>query len=126
MRPNAPYRQLKRALFSVPALLVLAVIVASVSIAAFNMYGTYKETRQRVSTLKQERRELVERKQAAQSAVAEIATKRGLKEEIREKFSVAKPGERVIVLTENKRRRSTTTKENADGWWQWIKESLPW
>lgn len=118
MRPNAAYKSLKKALFSVPMILVLAVITAVVGVAAFNMHRTYEDTRQTVKRLQEERQQLADRKQAARSAAARIATRRGLKEEIREKFSVAKPGERVIVLTEGRRRQATSADKTADtSWW---------
>lgn len=121
-RPGSQYKYVKRIFFSIPAALIIATLVVIVGMAAWDMKETYQSTQETVDRLKQEKQELSARLQAAQSAAAEISTDRGLREEIRNKFSVAKPGERVIVLNKNNRQTATTTKTKRPGFWERFKE----
>lgn len=123
-RPGSQYRYVKRVFFSIPAALVIAVLAVVVGMAAWDMKETYQSTQKTVDRLKQEKSELSARLQAAQSAAAEISTDRGLREEIRNKFSVAKPGERVIVLNNSNRQIATTTPTKRPGFWQRFKEII--
>lgn len=117
-RRGSQFKQAKRVLFSIPSLLIMAVLTVVVAVAAWNMYQTHEDTQARVQRLQAERSELASRKQAAQSAAAQISTQRGLEEEIREKFSVAKPGERVIVLNDAERQAASSSQPTDRGWWQ--------
>jgi transposase len=127
-RPKSQSQILKRIVFSVPTVLVLAVIVGVVAVAAGSMYDTYRRTNKTVKRLETRQSELSARLKAAQNAAAEISTRRGLREQIRSKFSVVKPGERVIVLNDSRtRRQATTTSEKKDkGFFgRWLGIDLP-
>jgi Tfp pilus assembly protein FimT len=104
--------------------IIIAVLVIIVGMAAWDMRNTYQNTEQAVERLKTERQELSGRLQSAQSAAAEISTNRGLREEVRNKFSVAKPGERVIVLNDSNKDRATTSDQERQGFWQRISETI--
>jgi cell division protein FtsB len=123
-RPGSQYKRLKRIVFSVPAMLVLAALVAAVGTAAWNMRQTYQDTQETVDRLREEKQELAGRLEAAQSAAAQVSTNRGLREEIRNKFSVAKPGERVIVLNDSNRQPATTTTDESPGFWQQVADTV--
>lgn len=123
-RPGSQYKRLKRIVFSVPAMLVLAALVIAVGTAAWNMHQTYQDTQETVNRLKEEKRELTGRLEAAQSAAAQVSTNRGLREEIRSKFSVAKPGERVIVLNDSNRQPATTTTDEKPSFWQQLGDTV--
>jgi len=123
-RPGSQYKRLKRIFFSVPMAVVIGVFVVIVGMAAWDMRSTYQSTKQTVDRLENERQELSGRLQAAQSAAAEISTNRGLREEVRNKFSVAKPGERVIVLNDSNQDRATTSSEKEQGFWQQVSATI--
>jgi hypothetical protein len=92
------------------------------------MYQTQQRTSERLQRLQDEQEELLARRKAAQAAATQVTTDRGVREEIREKFSVAKPGERVIVLNENRSNNATTTdRQEPSSWWGQLKETVwPW
>ncbi len=123
-RPGSQYKRLKELFFSWPMAILLGVLVVVVGVAAWNMYQTYENTEETVQRLENERQELSGRLEAAQSAAAQVSTNRGLREEIRDKFSVAKPGERVIVLNEQDRDAATTSKQEDAGFWQRIQNTI--
>lgn len=119
-------KKVKRLLTSLPAIAVLAVLVVVVGLAAWDMYQTSRETNRTVTRLEKKKQELAARKKAASSAAAALATKRGIEEEIREKFSVAKPGEKVVVLVDKRNSRSSTTPKQKS-WWKEMWSTLwPW
>jgi len=120
-RPGPQRTRWKRWVFSLPTAVILLVLVVLVGQASWNMYQTYRQTSDRLQRLQNERNELIARRESAQQAAAQVTTNRGLREEIREKFSVAKPGERVIVLNENQSNQATTTKSQESSWWQKLK-----
>lgn len=88
-----------------------------VIMSAWNMYQTSYGTKQRVERLQAEHDELKQREEIVSSAALSVSTERGLEAEIREKFSVAKEGERVIVLVDDDEPNATTTKVKPT-WWQ--------
>lgn len=101
-------------------------IMVLVAVSAWNMYQTNRETQQTVERLEAERQELAERKEAAASEAFDISTERGLEEEIREKFSVAQEGERVIVLVDDENITGTSTPQKQP-WWQSVLSFVwPW
>ncbi len=116
-------KKIKRLLTSLPAMVILAVLVVVVGVAAWDMYQTSRETNETVTRLENKKQELADRKRAASSAAAELSTRRGIEEEIREKFSVAKPDEKVVVLVDNRNSQATSTQEE-QSWWGSIWSSV--
>jgi len=124
-RPGPQRNRWRQWVFSIPTAVVLVVLIVVVGQATWNMYQTQKRTNERLQRLQKEKQELVARRQAAQEAAAQVSTDRGIREEIREKFSVAKPGEQVIVLNENQSSKATTTNKSEDtSWWQQLKDMV--
>jgi hypothetical protein len=115
--PRRTTNKLQKVLYSIPFLIFVAVIVAVVMSAAWNMYQTSYGTEQRVDRLRAEHRELQQREEIVSNAALNVSTERGLEAEIREKFSVAQEGERVIVLVDDDTETATTSEPNTS-WWR--------
>jgi len=121
-RPGPQRTRWRQWLFSLPTAAILVVLIVLVGQASWNMYQTHQRTSERLQRLQTEKKELIARRNAAQKAAAQVTTNRGVREEIREKFSVAKPGERVIVLNENQSNTATTSdNQKPKSWWQQLK-----
>jgi len=86
-------------------------------LAAWNMYQTNYGTKQRIERLRTEHQELQQREKIISSAAMNVSTERGLEAEIREKFSVAKEGERVIVLIDDDE-VPVSVEEKERKWWR--------
>ncbi|MFC1733185.1 septum formation initiator family protein [candidate division KSB1 bacterium] len=93
-------RKIKQWLYSWPFLVVLVVVSVFLTHGVWGVYQQEHITRinknQRLTHLE----ELEIREKALQKEINRLSTERGIEEEIRQKFEVAKEGERVIVIVE--------------------------
>ena len=93
-------RKIKQWIYSWPFLVLLVVISVFLAHGVWGVYQQELQTRinknQRLTHLK----ELEVRKSALQDEINRLSTERGIEEEIRQKFEVAKEGESVIVIVE--------------------------
>ena len=105
----------QRVLLSWPFIIVLLILVVLVAVAAWNMFQTQRGTQTTVARLEADREDLLARKTSVSDAALDVSTDRGVQQEIREKFSVAKEGERVIVLVDDEDNNSTSSTES-QGW----------
>lgn len=117
--PRRKTNKLQKVIYSVPFLLGLAVLVVLVMSSAWSMFQKKESTQRTVERLQAEEQELEERRDIVSNAALDISTERGLESEIREKFSVAKEGERVIVLIDDEDQPASTT-DQEENWWQSI------
>jgi cell division protein FtsB len=85
-------------LYSRPMLVVLSIIVLFLSISVHERYTVAREMSQRRISEQKEKDALVERKHMLEEKVEYLTGERGLEEEIRTSFDVAKEGEKVIIL----------------------------
>jgi cell division protein FtsB len=86
-------------LYTRPVILVLCLIFLFLLVSVYERYGIEREMSKRRAATEQEKVELIERKEELEEKVEYLAGERGLEEEIRTHFDVAKEGEKVIILT---------------------------
>lgn len=96
-------RKLRRIVYSKPVAIGLFALVCFLSYVTHGMYETSKEAHVRRDTAAAELAELEEREQYLTAEIERLQTARGLEAEVREKFDVAKEGEKVIVILEEAR-----------------------
>lgn len=80
------------------ALVILALLIATLGAAAWRLYGKAEEARLTHQGAAQALEELRSRKSAVESSLSKLGTERGIEEEIRLRYQLAKPGEEQIVL----------------------------
>ena len=91
--------KLRRALYAKPTILVI-VAIASVSLSgAWNMYQKSKEAKANDDKANATLSALQTREAGLRSDIERLSTPRGQEEEIRDRFMVAKEGEKVIIIT---------------------------
>ncbi len=112
--------QWKRLFFRVlwwVALIVLGVLLATVGAAAWRMYGKAEEARiahdESVSALEA----LTQRREVVEKSLSKLSTERGIEEEIRLRYQLAKPGEEQIVLV-SKESEVTSTPIVEKSFWE--------
>ncbi len=93
-------RRLKRFLLSRAALLVLLAAAILLGSATWDIAKTERETRRKVAEKSAELAGLEARAEELEREIERLSTPRGLEEEFRRKFEVAKEGEGIIVLVE--------------------------
>ncbi|NQV93445.1 septum formation initiator family protein [Candidatus Kaiserbacteria bacterium] len=93
-------RKIRQWLYSWPFLILLIIMSIFLTHGVWGVYQQEVQTRvnknQRVAHLE----ELEVRRNALQDEINRLNTERGIEEEIRQKFEVAKEGEGVIVIVE--------------------------
>lgn len=102
-------RKLRRALYSKPVVLVLFVLALFLSYTTYGMYRTARDASLRKETAAVKLATLEEREDFLTSEIQRLQTAEGIEQEVREKFDVAKEGEKVIVIVEEK---ATSTPED--------------
>jgi cell division protein FtsB len=110
-------QKIKRRIYSVPALIILFIITV------FTIRGTYlvvmkdRESSKYVNDLKAKMSSLLNRETQLKTEIARLGTSEGVDTLIKEKFSVSKPDEHVVVIVdEPSAQTSTSTPES--NWFQ--------
>lgn len=93
-------QRVKTFILSKVALLVLGVLTALLSMATWDVFQKARETEVRREQHEAELADLEEREAALRHELERLETPRGLEEEIRNKFDVAREGEGVIVVVD--------------------------
>ena len=85
-------------LYSRPVVFLLGVLVVFLSVSVYERYTVEREMAKRKAETENERQELLDRKIMLEERVRYLNGERGIEEEIRTHFDVAKEGEKVIIL----------------------------
>lgn len=89
----------RRILYARPTIAVLLVVTALVFRGVWGMYEKKHEAEARRDSAKMELAKQEERLLELKNDLASLSSERGLEEEIRKRFMVAKEGEGMIVIT---------------------------
>lgn len=65
--------------------------------------------------------ELKQREASLNSDIEKLGTDNGIEDTIRNKFPVAKPGEKVVSIVDEEEKKPIIEEENNHGFWSWIK-----
>ncbi len=87
------------------------------------VYDIYKKERmsaKSVASVEENYNDLKNRQNMLKSEIERLNTDKGIEEEIRSKFSVAKPGETVVVVIDNSSSTSTDSESVEKGFWNKI------
>lgn len=115
-RPNEG--RLKKRLFFLRMVSVgLVGVILLLGFSVWGVYFKYRETKEKKVELQKEMSTLEAREASLKAKLANFDTERGIEEEIRSKFQVAKEGEGVILLVEPNE-KSTTTSTDARSVWE--------
>jgi cell division protein FtsB len=88
----------KKYLYSKLSIALLLIISIPLLRASYSMYQKYTIGKESRDITRQEYNSLMERKNSISKEINRLKTDEGVEEEIREKFSVSKEGEEVIIL----------------------------
>ena len=105
-------RRIRELLYSKPAIGLLFLLTIWLSISAYNRYEIAAETKEKLNIKQAELESLQERAGTLEAQVRYLEDDRGVEEELRSRFDVAKEGEDVVVLVdEHPEEEKTTTVE---------------
>lgn len=85
-------------LYSRPIIAVLLVVVFFLGTAVYERYTIEREMHMRRVETQEQKQELIQRKADLEEKVEYLSGDRGIEEEIRTHFDVAKEGETVVIL----------------------------
>jgi cell division protein FtsB len=85
--------------YSLPVLIVLTLFALLLLVSVLERYHVEREMAARFDTATHELNALEERQQELKARVEYLEGERGVEEEIRKNFDVARAGEQVIILT---------------------------
>ena len=113
-------RKIRQWLYSWPSFVIL--LAVSVFLA-HGVWGVYQQ--ERITRINKNQRsayleELKGRKTALEEEMARLNTDRGVEEEIRQKFEVAKEGEKELVIVDPPDRSSGAGDQTKEGLWNRI------
>ena len=114
--PRYTYR-IRKILYAPVTLIVLVVLFVVALRAAI---GAYQNERQNHMVFEAEQREFTElsnREAFLSVEMARLQSPRGMEEELRNQFPVAKEGENMVIIVEPEVQGSTTVSSGAGGFW---------
>lgn len=93
-------RKMRELLYSKPAIALLLALTILLCISAYNRYEIAEETKQKLEAKQAELDSLEARTKTLEAQVHYLKDDRGVEEELRSRFDVAKEGEDVVVLVD--------------------------
>lgn len=125
MTPRAWKRLFSRIILWTGVLLSLA-LLAILANSTWHVYTKEQEARQEHIDASDELSDLDARQASLTAKIASLDTERGVEAEVRDRYSVAKSGEEIIVLTNNANAPATTTPSESKSLWQTVIGWLGW
>jgi cell division protein FtsB len=118
MREFQERRRMRRFLHSRYAIAVLLVLCALLARGVWSVYQKYERSKELAQRTQGELAELEARQKTLSQLNASLETEQGKEREIRDRFGVVKPGERMVVVVDDATRTDDGQSDGAGGWWQ--------
>ncbi len=99
-------RKIRKTLYSRGVLFGLLLVLIVVSKATFSLYAKERESQRNLSLAEANLSTLSLREERLKSDIARLKTSEGIDAEIRSQFQVAKPGERMVVLVDDRKKEA--------------------
>lgn len=116
-------QRIKQAIYSWPSLAVFLIITILLAKGAYGILSIERQSASKVSKLEIESRALAQRKEDLRDEIERLGTEAGMFEEIREKFSVARDGEYVAIIVDDKVEASST-RSWAESWYGKLSDAI--
>ena len=106
---------------SMPVLIFLGVVILVFAWGVLGFMGKMQETVRNKKIAEDKIAELQKQKDKLSSDIAKLKTDAGVEASIRDKFGLAKEGEGLIVVVDDKNQTATAVDSQAGGFWSWFK-----
>ena len=113
MRDFQRKRTIRKVLYSRGAIVAVLVLLILVAKAAWSVYSKESESRRRLDSAAADLVALQSRERKLRENIDRLKTPEGMEAQIREQFQVAKPGERMVVLVDEKKNDKTNAPQEA-------------
>ena len=114
-------RRRRHILESKPVLFILCIVILFFAWSVFGLIGKMQETIKNKEISKAKINELQAEKEKLISDIDKLKTDKGVEESIREKFGLAKEGEGVVVVVEDKDLPEVQEENKSTGFFSFIK-----
>lgn len=118
MREFQERRRIRRFLHSRYAIAVLLVLCALLARGVWSVYQKYERSKDLAQRTQAELSELEGRQKTLSQLNASLETEQGKEREIRDRFGVVKPGERMVVVVDDAAQDEGGQDGGSGGWWQ--------
>lgn len=102
MRELRTRQKVKRFLFSAPVALLLLLMLVFLARSTWQVYGKMRSAEGALKRSRAEAADLSQRKVTLESEIQSLETPEGVEAEIRETFNMARPGEELVIVVEEK------------------------
>ena len=116
--------KLKHIMQSKPFLIFLGVIILAFIYSMFGFIGKMEETSKNREIVEDKVLELEKSREKLDSDITKLKTEKGIEENIREKFGLAKEGENMILVVEDKNLPEVPKNTDSGGFFSWLKSLL--
>jgi cell division protein FtsB len=106
---------------SKPALILLGLVIIFFTWNVIGLMNRMQDTAKNRQIEEDKIAELIERQNKLSIDIANLKTEKGLEENIREKFGLAKEGEEMIVVVEDKEQNNTTKETQSDKFFSFLR-----
>lgn len=117
MRELQKKQKIRRMLYSYPSLIIVFIIAVLLARGAIGIIAKEQESARMLANLEEKAASLASREQELEEGVARLQTEDGVRDEIRERFSVIEEGEHVAIIVDE-RRVATMTEEVKLPWYK--------
>lgn len=121
MRSFQRDRRWKNIAYSKPILILLGIVVLFFISSVLGFLGKMQETSRNKEIAKNKVAELQAQKAQLSASIAKLQTEEGIEENIREKFGLAKEGEGLIVVVDDKDDGAAEKNEESGGFFNFLK-----
>ena len=121
MRNFQKKERYKRLMQSKPFLIFLGIVILVFIFSTFSFMSKMEETIKNRKIEEAKITELEKSKEKLNSDISKLKTEAGVEEIIRENYGVAKEGENMIMITDDKNSPATQPKADEGGFWSIIK-----
>ena len=125
MREFQERRKLRKIIFSRFAFALLAIILVFLTYSTVKIYLRSRQAQEINEMVKKEVEDLKNRKSELEASVNRLQTEAGAEEEIRSKFPVQKPDEKMVMIVEEQAKADNLTANSPSGFfqkiWQFVK-----
>jgi len=112
--------KISKIFFSYWKIAILIILVLFAGRAVINIYGRYQDSLANLALAQKELVTIENKKTKLEKATAKLKTEQGIEETIRQKYQVAKNGEQLIVIVDDKQKKPTELVPKTKGFWQAI------
>jgi cell division protein FtsB len=104
-------KRFRQVMQSKPVLMLLGIMILVFAYSVFGLVGRMQETIKNKEVAEEKIQELQKEKDQLTANINELKTDQGVEENIREKFGLAKDGEGMVVVTDDKNSTVTDTED---------------